>query len=472
MRTLKIIVFVLFCSSFSLLKGQDQLDSIQFTENSYLQLVLENHPLAKKAINLKDYGEFSIMAAKGGFDPYLYSKNKQKYYKGTNYYLLSNSGINLPTRLGVSLQAGYDWNEGEYLNNENTLPQNGLWYAGVSVPLLQGLLIDENRASLQKAFLDKDYYENQSQLLLNNLLLEATNYYWTWVQMSHKKEVIEEAYQFAQTNFLNYKTAYQQGDKPAIDTLEAFIQLQNFEVQKQQIANDLQSATLTLLTFIWNDANQIANEVGSTPVTIRTKPTPIIDSLVSNQEELIAKHPELQSYNIKVQQLSIDNRMKREKLKPKLNVEYNLLQNPSNGISEIRGLDNYKWGLSFSFPIFLRQERGELQMSNIKLENTNYEYLQKRQSITNKARQYEFAFKNVSEQLATYTSVVNQYEMLLKAEVRKFEIGESSIFLINYRQISLVNAELKLIELKTKYNMYYRQWLHSLGAPSELWLAQ
>lgn len=452
--------------------AQSIADSTVLSEQAYLTLVIANHPLAKKALNLEEFGEYSILAAKGGFDPYLSSKNKQKYYDGKNYYLLSNSGLNIPTRLGMSFQAGFDWNEGEFINEQNSLPENGLWYAGVSVPLLQGLLIDENRATLRKAFLDKNYYENQSQLLMNNLLLEASNYYWTWVQMNYKKKVIEEAYQFTMTNFINYKTAFEQGDKPAIDTLEAYIQLQNFAVQRQQIANDLQSARLTLLTFLWNEESQVAQEVGKTPTDINAARLKLVDSLQFSQDDLIQRHPELRSYDIKVQKLAIDNRMKREKLKPKLNLEYNLLQTPATGFSEIRGLDNYNWGVSFSFPIFLREQRGELRMSTIKLENTNYEFQQKRQSILNKARQYEYSFENIGQQLMTYTTVVDQYEMLLKAELRKFEIGESSIFLINYRQISLVNAELKLIELKTKYRMYYRQWLHSLGASTEIWLAE
>ncbi|MFT6034957.1 MAG: outer membrane protein TolC, partial [Marivirga sp.] len=252
----------------------------------------------------------------------------------------------------------------------------------------------------------------------------------------------------------------------------AYIQLQNFAVQRQQIANDLQSARLTLLTFLWNEESQVAQEVGKTPTDINAARLKLVDSLQFSQDDLIQRHPELRSYDIKVQKLAIDNRMKREKLKPKLNLEYNLLQTPATGFSEIRGLDNYNWGVSFSFPIFLREQRGELRMSTIKLENTNYEFQQKRQSILNKARQYEYSFENIGQQLMTYTTVVDQYEMLLKAELRKFEIGESSIFLINYRQISLVNAELKLIELKTKYRMYYRQWLHSLGASTEIWLAE
>ncbi len=470
-RALKIFgVNLLIFLSLTAARGQS-LDKV-LSEYEYLQLVLSNHPAARRADNLREMGEFSIMQAKGNFDPYLFSKNKQKYFNEKNYYTFSNSGVSLPTRTGISLQAGYDWNEGVFLNPENSLPPNGLWYAGVSVPLLQGLLFDENREALQLAFIDRNYYNNQANLLLNNILLEASNYYWRWVQMKYQQQIILDAFEFAQNNFSNYKTAYLQGDKPAIDTLEAFIQLQNFSVQRQEIANDLEAARLTLFTFLWAEEDSPFNEIALQPALFDAVSIFSLDSLRVNLPVFVEDHPDLRKYDLRIRQLAIENRMKREKLKPKLNVEYNIIQPPSTEFSEIQGLDNYNWGFTFSFPLFLRSERGALNMNNIKLENSTLEYEQKRLSIKNKARQYDFAFSNVAQQLVTYQSVVDQYEQLLKAELRKFEIGESSIFLINYRQQSLVNAEMKLIELRTKYRLYYRQWLHSLGAAPELWLAR
>jgi len=463
---------ILWWVLFSTLSATAQLADDALSEFEYLELVLSNHPAAKRAENLREMGDFSVMAAKGNFDPYVYSKNKQKYFKDTDYYRLTNSGINLPTRMGISFQGGYDWNDGEFLNPENSVPNDGLWYAGVSVPLLQGLLFDENREALQLAFIDRNYYNNQANLILNDILLEASNYYWRWVQMNYQQEIIQDAYEFAALNFQNYKTSFIQGDKPAIDTLEAFIQLQNFAVQRQQIINDLESARLTLFTFLWEDADSPYDEIALRPTAFDELTISEMDSLRINLPVFVEDHPELRKYDLRIQQLAVENRMKREKLKPKLDVEYNFIQAPSADFREIQGLDNYNWGFSFSFPLFLRSERGALKMNNIKLENTTYEYQQKRLSIKNKARQYEFAFSNIAQQLNTYQSVVSQYERLLLAELRKFEIGESSIFLINYRQMSLVNAEMKLVELQSKYRLYYRQWLHSLGADPKLWFTQ
>lgn len=444
----------------------------KLSEQEFLELVLGNHPLVQQAENLKEMGEFSVLAAKGSFDPFLFSDNKQKFYDQKNYYQYSNSGISLPTRTGVSLQAGYDWTDGEFLSRESTLPNAGLWYAGVRVPVLQGLFIDDRRAALQRAFVDRKAFENDAQLLLLDILLEGSDYYWNWVKFQNQKQVIEDAIALASQNLKNYITSYEQGDKPAVDTLEANIQLQNFIIQKQQLDNDLNNAKLRLYTFLWGDNMEPVTETDVTAPSITSVPQFRIDSLRASLPVFIQEHPAIRMYELKIQSLQVDNRLKREYLKPKLDLEYNLLQEPSGNINEIQGMDNYNWGVKFSVPLFLRQARGELKMNELKLENTNFQYQQKRLAIQNKAREYENSFQTISEQLETYAEIVQQYEQLLNAELRKFDIGESSIFLINYRQMSLVNARMKYIELQTKYRFMYRYWLHSLGVNPDFWVAQ
>jgi outer membrane protein TolC len=472
MRFLQYIASLFICSFFIhfSVNAQKTLTSENLSEQDFLELVMQNHPLIQQAQNLRKMGDFAVMAAKGNFDPELFSKNKQKFYDQKNYYQYSESGISLPTRTGITLQGGYDWTAGEFLSNESALPTAGLWYAGVSVPVLQGLFIDDRRAALQKAFVDRRAFENEAQLMLIDILLEGSHYYWQFAKFQEQKKVIEDAIKLATNNFENYKKAYEQGDKPAVDTLEASIQLQNLTIQNQQLEVDLANSKLSLFTFLWGQEQPI-EESDLKASAINNISQNRIDSLRARLPIFIQEHPAIRDSELKIQKLQIDNRLKKEKLKPKLNLEYNLLQDPGANITEIQGLDNYNWGLNFSMPLLLRQSRGELRMNEIKLENTNFELQQKRLSIRNKARQYENTFENISQQLDTYQKIVTQYESLLRAELRKFEIGESSIFLINYRQMTLVNARMKYIELQSKYRLYYRQWLHSLGAEPELWVA-
>jgi hypothetical protein len=89
MKLVLCILFIAFCNSLS--------SQVVFTEQGFQELVLRNHPLAKQANLQPEVGESNLLKAKGGFDPKVYNQTDQKYFKGSQYYSLINSGLKLPT---------------------------------------------------------------------------------------------------------------------------------------------------------------------------------------------------------------------------------------------------------------------------------------------------------------------------------------------------------------------------------------
>jgi outer membrane protein TolC len=59
--------------------------------------------------------------------------------------------------------------------------------------------------------------------------------------------------------------------------------------------------------------------------------------------------------------------------------------------------------------------------------------------------------ENARKQVDLSSSIVNNTNGLLRAELRKFELGESSIFLINTREQKLFETQLKLIKTQGEY---------------------
>jgi len=54
------------------------------------------------------------------------------------------------------------------------------------------------------------------------------------------------------------------------------------------------------------------------------------------------------------------------------------------------------------------------------------------------------------EQWFLLDGIVKDYAQLLTAEERKFNLGESSVFLVNTRERTLIDTELKQIGLEAK----------------------
>lgn len=430
--------------------------------------ILEYHPVARQADLLVSSGEWKIRKARGAFDPYLFGYLDEKQFDKKEYYRLLNTGMKIPTWFGAEVKAGYDQAGGVFLNPENSLPDNGLVYAGVEVPIGQGLFIDERRKTLKQAKIYAEATETQKIQILNDLLYEASVQYWEWVNAWNQMQVVASAIDVSRANLDAVRQSFEVGDKPAIDTLEALIQLQSLEVAYNQTRINYRNHTLGLSGFLWYD--------NSTPLEITDLLQPPSFEVVSTDftfsedsvEYLLANlpagHPEMRLYDYKIADLEIEKRWLKEQLKPEVNIKYQFLtESVGNDFMNNFSTENYKWGLSVSFPVFLRKQRSNLQLLNIKLQETSLDQSQKLLILQNKVENYAFQINNYSSQIEQFSLTVENYRTMLAAELRKFEIGESTLFLINSRQNKLLDAQIKLIELNAKYQKSRVSMAWSLG---------
>jgi outer membrane protein TolC len=293
----------------------------------------------------------------------------------------------------------------------------------------------------------------EQQIMLNQLLYESGKVYWDWFMAFSQMKVYEEAFQLAEERYLAVKKGAEFGDLPSIDTLEAGIQVQNRKLSLQQAQLDYLNASEMLSLYLWVD--------GVIPVETAENTVPIsVDSLseftvntglIDQMDTFIMNHPELQQYRYKIDQMEIDKRWKKEQLKPVVNLKYNALSEPVNGNPFTSyNINNYTWGFEFSMPLFLRKERGEYKLADIKIQETELDATTKKAGIEFKANVALNEWNTTHEQIALYSQTVKDYFGLLTGERKMFEAGESSLFMVNSRETGYIQAQLKLIELMTK----------------------
>jgi hypothetical protein len=176
---MKQLIFFLSWSITSVF-AQDSLVIARLTMTDFLTQVKENHPIAVVTQNNVEMSQRVIQLAKGAFDPKAFAAIDQKYYDGKTYYSTLSSGVKIPTRFGVNFKAMGDFNSGAYLNPENRVPENGLTYLGLEIPLGQGLFTDENRTILKRAEIAFNQSAIQQQLDLNELLFQAGQAFIDW----------------------------------------------------------------------------------------------------------------------------------------------------------------------------------------------------------------------------------------------------------------------------------------------------
>ncbi len=414
----------------------------------YLGYVKKHHPLIKQAELTLSVGEANLLKARGGFDPKIEVDYDRKTFKDTEYYDQLRATFKIPTWYGIEFKAEFEENTGDFINPNLTVPKDGLYAAGVSFSLARGFLINERMASLKKARFFKEQTKADRDLLVNNLLFDASKAYLAWVETTNEQFILETFLENASTRIKAVQRSVDEGDKAAIDITEARITLQNRQLDLEAVVLKRRKAALVASNFLWLD---------DIPMEIRDNVTPALPEysileaslLLDAPSKLLENHPKILSLDAKINGLTIDKRLKNNKLLPKLNLKYNFLS-PDIDQVDTFNTTNYKASVDFSLPLFLRKERGDAKLAKLKLQDANFERSSLTLTIRNKITAANAEIESLDIQNELIRTIVKDYKILVKAEERKFLLGESSLFLINSREQKLIDARLKENKLTIK----------------------
>jgi len=429
-------------------------DTTVFALKDLYEQMRRHHPIVKLANLYPRIAEEEIRIARGNFDPKLEADYVQKTLKDKFYYSYWDSRLKAPIWIG-ELKAGYELNEGELINPENKSPREGLMYAGISIPLGQNLIIDARRAVLRQAKFMQQMAEAERIKELNKLFFTATKDYWEWFFTYRQLILVREGYRLADERYKFVRQRILFGEGANIDSVEARITLQERTVQLRQAEIDFKNAGLILSNHLWQE--------GSIPLELPENAVPedlaAIEKISESRlNELLIfaqeNHPEIQKIRFKLAQLDIERRFQQDRLKPQINLNYNLLSayNPMKFEANNEYFaNNYKIGFDFSFPILLRKERGKINQTRFKLDQTRFEQTQLAREIGNQVKATYNEVVLLEQNIALQEAMIRNQEALTKAEYQKFRNGESSVFLINARETKLIEMRVKLVALQTKY---------------------
>lgn len=444
----KLIYFILFiCSNLSVF-GQDTMTEFSF--NEFLGYVKKYHPLVKQADLKLNEAQANLMLARGAFDPKIEVEYNEKQFKTSEYYSILNSSFKIPTWYGIELKAGFDNAEGIYVNPENTLPNSGLTSLGIAVPIGQGLFINQRMADIRKAKIARNLNAAERNLQAIEIIYEAAVSYMNWKRSFEEVKLYENYIQNALIRYKGIATLINEGDKPAIDSIEAGIVVKTRQLNLEDAILKLTKAKLELSNYLWLE-NNIPLELND-----NLRPEDFLTNTIKETLQInelapidLDNHPKIKALDAKIAMLKVDRKLKANALLPKLDLSYNYLSEPSY-IDNYR-FEDYKIGLNFSFPLFLRKERGSLKLADLKIQDSEFNLQFERKNLENKIKSQQQEIVSLEKQQEYNDKLVKDFTKLLNAEDRLFEMGESSLFIINSRENSLVSSQLNEIALENRY---------------------
>jgi outer membrane protein TolC len=432
------------------LAGNSQSD-VQLSYNNFIATMLQNNPKAKIADNIKRYGQAQFTASRGNYDPILIGSYDQKQFKNSNYFTLFNAEVKQQIFTSQYFKFGYDYGIGNNINPEIQTPDYGLPYMGVEVGLLQGLLIDKRRAEVLKSKAYANYYDAEREIQLNNLLFDASQGYFDWLFTLKQLWLNNYFMQVAKQRLIGIEALANIGERATVDTIEAaiFYQTRLLDYQNAVIENQ---KSINYLAFY----NQ--QSTSNTPMPTTILATDSLDYYYNSAKNIIAErlsiepllNPVLTKYKSFQNVLDIDKRLKKEMIKPRLNVNYNFLSGSTTNVNPLFSTNNYKWGANVSFPLFFRNSVNEYKMAKFMSQNNTFDLVYKENELTYKLNIIKQTISTLLEQLLNAEKSVKYSKLLVEAEKLKFLNGESTLFILNARESKLLEFELKLLEYKLK----------------------
>lgn len=455
MKTFTILILSFLCFGFSA-NASDS--TIALTPSVYFDLVINNHPTTKQAALLLKEAKAKLLSAKGVFDPELSFNYDNKTLDGSQYYQYIQPQLKAPLWYGIELNAEITDVRGN--NTANELTRGNAVAAGVSLPLLNGLVMNKKMAVLKQAKNNIQLSKELQQIEINNLLLDAMKAYWNWSLNYQLYNNTLQAKQVSLERLVFTKKMFEVGERPAIDTVEAYAQYKLLDYETQNNYYEWIKSNIELSLYLW-DNNEQPVYIKENMIPVNISVNFILDSLelpkIAELEQLVLTHPKLNMIDIKLKNLEIERKLKFQSLLPTLNAKYNFINksfNPFYNVGDNLLLNNYKIGIDFKMPLLFRSARGEFQEAKIQIASTQLERTITQNELTTKVKTYFNDILALKEKLKLYNETVVAYQNLLKGETTRFENGESSLFLINNRQNKVLESLLKLNELKAKYMEY------------------
>ena len=135
-----------------------------------------------------------------------------------------------------------------------------------------------------------------------------------------------------------------------------------------------------------------------------------VDTNQNSINTILDNHPSILLIDKNVEIQKINKRLAKENLKPQLDLKYNFL-NQEKTINQYN-FNNYKMGVNFSYSLFLRKERSQIGLVNLKLRDLEYDRFLKKQSLLNTTKNFINELVFTENQADIFEEITKNYASL------------------------------------------------------------
>ncbi len=448
-----------------LVTSKAELTPRMLTLGALLESVNRNYPPLRAALLERPLAEAALLNQEGRFDLSLRSRLDTQnfgFYQNERFEI----GLSQPLQTwGATVYSGYAISEGRYPGYEGKFTTNsiGQYTGGVRLPLARDRAIDDRRAGLGKARLGlrlADLTIDQQRL---TILQTATRRYWDWIAAGRRLLIANTLLEVA----IGRDAILQEAVR--IGALPQFEQLDNQRIVLQRRNNVVEARrslenTAIELSLFYRDASgqpllaEIDRLVPGFPEPAELTEGQTLDDM----NAAMARRPDVLRFLFQRDQVSIDRRLAQNQRLPNVDLFTEYVREAGSG-PVIRGPNDLRVGIIFDLPLQRRQATARLQDAEARLGRLAQLEQFQRDQVTADVRDAASAVRAAYERSQVLTSELDITRQVEAAERLRFELGDSTLFVLNLREQATAEAAIREANALADYFRAYAAYELSIA---------
>lgn len=391
------------------------------------------------------------LSADGAFDLML----KGEYYDRLSGFYSGGFGkveARQPLRpFGAEVFGSYRASDGDFPIYENYNFTNRLGEAkvGALFSLLRNRDIDARRFAIDDSRLAASQARLDVLLVQLNVQHEALRAYWRWVAAGEEIRVFEELLEIAEARQVGLSREVSEGARPRIALTENEQNLLRRRTLLEEAKRNFLTAANSLGFYLRGASGQMYIPTREQlPDTERITAIAELETLIAAPvSAVLQSRPELQTFRLALERANNRVALRRNDLLPRLDASVELSRDfgaIGPGGPSFDSTDTVV-GLTFTVPLQRREARGRLQRAEAELRETELRQRRIADQITTEVGNI-LANLSAAQKLAELAEAeVTQATTMVQAERTRFRLGAGDFFLVNLREESAADAQVRAI---------------------------
>jgi outer membrane protein TolC len=365
--------------------------------------------------------------------------------------------VTQPTWRGGYVYGGYRIGDGNFPTwyGERETNEGGEFKLGATLPLWRDRPIDKRRAAIAQANLARAAAEPSIQTQLLEIDRAAAMAFWSWVAAGQSLRIEQSLLRVTEERNAAIKRRVELGDLPGSEAVDNDRVVASRRLKVVAAERKLQESAIKLSLFLRSPEGQpLVPTPDVLPPEFPRPLAPRTDNLEFAIERAWSARPESRELALLRQSLTVDLRLAQNLTRPALDATVWGSKDVGAAASEKGDKTPYEMegGLLAEVPLQRREARGKIRAVQAKLAQVNAKQRFTNDKIAAEVRDAHSAITLAYQRVRDAAANAVLARQMEAFERRRFELGDSNIFLVNQRETAAVEAGLAEVEALAEYH--------------------